>query len=85
MKKITALEIKKLKQTLKKQHIILTTDTALTNFIAQKSMAINQGARMIRKNIRELLENPIATLLIYDKIKNKKIKATVKNNRISLD
>ncbi len=85
LKKITALEIKKLKQTLKKQHIILTTDTALTNFIAQKSMAINQGARMIRKNIRELLENPIATLLIYDKIKNKKIKATVKNNRISLD
>ncbi len=84
LKKITALEIKKLEQTLKKQQITLITSPALINFIAQKSFALNQGARLIRKNIRELLENPIANLLVYDQVKDKKIKATIKNNRIFL-
>ncbi len=84
LKKITTLEIKKLKQTLKKQHITLIVDIALINFIAQKSLALNQGARMIRKNIRELLENPLATLIINEKIKNQKIKATLKNDRVVL-
>lgn len=84
LKKITVLEINKLKQKLKKQHITLTISRAVINFITQKSLAINQGARLIRKNLRELLENPIAKMIVYNEVKDEKIKADIKNGIIEL-
>jgi len=84
IKKITKKELKKLADRLAKQKISLTFNAAAINFIAKKSLAWNQGARLIRKNIQELLENPISEMIIYNRVKNGKISANVKNNSIKL-
>ena len=84
IKKITKKELKKLADRLAKQKISLTFNAAAINFIAKKSLAWNQGARLIRKNIQELLENPISEIIIYNRVKNGKISANVKNNSIKL-
>jgi len=84
IKKITKKELKKLADRLAKQKISLAFNAAAINFIAKKSLAWNQGARLIRKNIQELLENPISEMIIYNRVKNGKISANVKNNSIKL-
>ncbi|PIP27530.1 MAG: ATP-dependent Clp protease ATP-binding subunit ClpC [Candidatus Moranbacteria bacterium CG23_combo_of_CG06-09_8_20_14_all_39_10] len=84
IKKITKKELKKLADRLAKQKISLAFNAAAINFIAKKSLAWNQGARLIRKNIQELLENPISEIIIYNRVKNGKISANVKNNSIKL-
>ena len=66
------------------KNISFTYPKNVLTFLTEKSLAFNQGARLVRKNIQELLENPIAEMIIYDKIKNGKIKAEIKNKKIIL-
>ena len=83
--KITRLEIEKLSQRLAKQKINLVSEDKLSSFVATKSLATNQGARLIRKNVQELIENPIAEMIVYDKVKDGKIAVSVEKGKIKLN
>ena len=84
IQKISALEINKLKERVEKQEIVLSFNKKVADFIAEKSLAFNQGARLVRKNIQELIENPIAEMIIYDKVKNGRIVISIINNKLLL-
>jgi len=84
IKKITELELKKLSVRLKKQNVKINFDEKVINLIAEKSLGPKQGARMIRKNVQELLENPIAEMIVYDKVKSGKIEAKIEKGKIIL-
>jgi len=82
--RIVSLELEKLKTTLNAKKIALTTLKTVSTFLTEKSLAFDQGARLVRKNIQEFLEDPIAEMIVYEKVKNGKIKAEVKNKKISI-
>jgi len=82
--KITELELEKLIRQISKQGILLKYDSQLVRFISEKSLAKNQGARLVRKNIQELLENPIAEMLVYEKVKDNQISASIIKKKIVL-
>lgn len=82
--KIVELELEKLAKRILKQSLRLKFDSALIKFISEKSLAKNQGARLVRKNIQELLENPIAEMIIYEKVKNNTITVSVTKNKLRL-
>ena len=84
IKKITSRELKKIVLRLRKQKIELSLDKAIPVFIAEKSLAKNQGARLVRKNIQDMLEDRIAEMIIYDKVRNGKIKASIRKEEIRL-
>ncbi len=84
IKRITEKELGKLADRLTKQKISLSFNNAVINFIAEKSLAWNQGARLIRKNIQELLENPISEMIIYGRVKNGKIGVGIGKGEIKL-
>ena len=82
IKKITRLEMKKLKNRLSRQGKNLTYSEKVISLLSRKSLDLEQGARTVRKNIQELAENKIAETLINNKIKNGKIKLDVKEGKI---
>ena len=84
IEKIAALEAEKLREKLRRQEIEIFFSPKVIKLIAQESNKDSQGARLVRKNIRELLENPIAEMLVFGKVKSGKIKAEVKNGKIKL-
>ena len=79
---IVKLEINRLEKVLQDKNISFTYPKNVLTYLTEKSLAFNQGARLVRKNIQEFLENPIAEMIIYDKVKNGKIKAEIKNKKI---
>lgn len=82
--KIAQAEIEKLKARLLKKNIDLSFGKEVGDYIAEKSLAFDQGARLVRKNIQELIENPIAEMIIYDKVKNGKITVNIEKEEIKL-
>jgi ATP-dependent Clp protease ATP-binding subunit ClpC len=82
IKKITKLELTKLSDRLSEQKISLNFDKNAINFLAEKSLAENQGARLVRKNIQDLVENKIAELMVYGKVKNGKVLLSVENKKL---
>jgi ATP-dependent Clp protease ATP-binding subunit ClpA len=46
--------------------VALRYDAKIPNFLAEKSFAVDQGARLVRKNIQDFIENAIARELIRD-------------------
>jgi ATP-dependent Clp protease ATP-binding subunit ClpC len=84
IQKITRNEIAKLVKRIEKQNIKVTVSKESVAFIARKSLAFNQGARLIRKNIQELMENPIAEKIIYNKVVGDKISIGVKDGKVKL-
>lgn len=84
LSKIAALELKKLAGRIKQKGIVITFGKNTAEFIAEKSADPAQGARLVRKNIQDLVENKIAEMIMKDKIKNGKIKVEVKKGEIRL-
>lgn len=84
IQKIAGLEMQKLAARLLKKGLFLSFEKDVPAFIAQKSLAVNQGARLVRKNIQELVENPIAEMIIYGKVADGKITVMVKKGEIKL-
>ena len=83
--KIIDLEIEELKNKLTEQNIKLIVDKQVIQFISEKSYQPEQGARVIRRNVQEMIENKIAQELLRDKFKSgDTIKVKVKNNTIIL-
>jgi len=82
IKKITELELGKLSNRLVAQKISLNFGKNAINFLAEKSLAENQGARIVRKNIQDLVENKIAEMIVYEKVKNGKVLLSVENKKL---
>jgi len=73
IRRIAWIELEKLLVRLENQGVKMNLDRGLVNFIAEKSLAPEQGARLVRKNIQELVENPIARMIVHNKIRDGKI------------
>lgn len=64
VRSIVALELERLKKRLEDKGLTLTYNQSLVTFIGKKSFAPEQGARLIRRTIQELVEKPVAAKLI---------------------
>jgi ATP-dependent Clp protease ATP-binding subunit ClpC len=64
LKKITSLQIGYLQDRLADQKITLKVTAPVAKFIAEQSFDPAQGARFIRRNVQNLLEDPLAELII---------------------
>ena len=80
--KIARLYLKELVERLKHQEITLIIDPKVANFIAKRSYSPDIGARAIRQNIQELIENKIATKILTKKLTNQTITVKVKDEKI---
>jgi ATP-dependent Clp protease ATP-binding subunit ClpC len=69
LKAITELQLQELTALLNEQDIILQYSKNVIDFIADKSHAPEEGARLIRKNIQDYIEDPLAEHLITGKVK----------------
>ena len=84
LKKITQLQISLLQSRLLEQNVQLKVSLAVTKFISEKSFDPAQGARFVRKNIQDLLEDPLAEKIIGGKALNGVvIAAELKGDKIS--
>jgi len=82
IEKITKLEFENLKKRLKIQGIEFFYSSKLAGFIAKKSLAFDQGARLIRRNIQDLVEDKIARAIVEGRIKNNEIALDVEDDKI---
>lgn len=69
LKKITQLQLADLQARLDMQKITLKTTSAVIRFITEKSYDPLQGARYIRKNIQDLISDPLAEQIINEGLK----------------
>jgi len=83
--RIVGMELKKLSERLFAQKIQLVFNQDVTNFITKKSLAFNQGARLVRKNIQEIIEPKIAEMIVYDQVKNGKIAVEARKGEINFN
>ncbi|TSC96467.1 MAG: ATP-dependent Clp protease ATP-binding subunit ClpC [Candidatus Berkelbacteria bacterium Licking1014_2] len=74
IKKITQLQLDRLIERLAGEGIKLSFNQSVINHIAQNSFEPQYGARPIRRTITDLIENPIAELILANKNKPKNIK-----------
>lgn len=84
IKKITKIKLEKLSRRLESRKIKLNYDDLAVNFIADKSLNTSQGARLVRKNVRELIENPAAEMIIYGKVKDGKIAVSIEKGKMKI-
>lgn len=84
IRKIVLLELGYLvERMLRQQNISLQFDYKVARFLAEKSYDPAQGARLIRRNIAELIEDPLAEHLISGDISEmNEIKVTVENEKV---
>lgn len=78
---IAELEMQNLAKRLQERGITLKYPVALTKYIAEKSFAPEQGARLVRKNVQALVEKSIAETLI-DNPEKKSLRLSLKNNTV---
>lgn len=79
---ISKLELEKLKKRLKIQGIVLSYSPKIINFIAKKSLAFDQGARLVRRNIQEFVENQIAKTIVEGRLEDSKIILDIRGEKI---
>lgn len=86
IKKIAALQLQELSEHIaKQQNIQMSYDKELVKFIAEKSYDAAQGARLIRRNIQEMVEDRLAEKLINGEIKESSdVKIMVENGQIQI-
>ncbi len=85
IKKIVKLELDKLKEQLADQKLKLTIAPAIINYLADKSFDPSQGARLVRKNIQDLVEDLVAQEILQGKIKSgQEIRLDLKKGQIKL-
>lgn len=78
---IAALEMDILKKRLEAKGIALKYDKKILSHIAKKSYAPEQGARLVRKNIQDLIEKKIAKKLLTPPLK-KSLRLTLKGDTV---
>jgi ATP-dependent Clp protease ATP-binding subunit ClpC len=85
LEKIALKELAGLKERMSKLGYTLEIKPGVEKILAQKSTSKNQGARLVKKNISELVENKIAWMMMEDKIKNNKINIAAKNGKLMIN
>ncbi|MFZ1626484.1 MAG: AAA family ATPase, partial [Candidatus Moraniibacteriota bacterium] len=71
IERITSLELDRLKSRLTGQGIALTMPKTITEWIAKKSFAPEQGARLVRKNVQEYIESVLAEKMLAKRLPKK--------------
>lgn len=84
IRKIVRQELKKLTTRIYQQNIKLEYGNDVIDLITSKSQSSSQGARLVHKNIQEMLENPIAEMIVYDKVSNGEIKTSTHKGEIKI-
>ncbi|MDB4940370.1 MAG: ATPase domain protein [Candidatus Doudnabacteria bacterium] len=85
IEKISELQLQELAGHLKNQSISLQINPAAIKFISEKSFDPSQGARLVRRNIQDFIEDPLAEKLINDHYKEgSTVKIKVKDNALVL-
>jgi len=79
--KITVLQINDLNKRLREKKIILKVADKVVELLAKEGFSEEYGARNIRRKVQELLENPLADLLLSQKMKFHKVKVTQKEGK----
>ena len=80
---VSTIELNKLKSRLFLEGIEFEFDEEVCDFIAKDGFSALDGARPLKRSIRDLVENPIALQLISEeRSKKAKIKAQVSKNTI---
>lgn len=79
--RIVALEMDTLVKRLKGKGVVLRVDKKVLSFLAKKSFAPEQGARLVRKNIQDLIEKPVARRLLTAP-KKKSLRLTLKGDTV---
>ncbi len=83
LKEITKLQAAELQTRLLGQNIQLKIPANVLKYIADKSFDPGQGARYVRKNVQDLLEDPLAEKIIAGAVKEGgKIQAELKKDKI---
>lgn len=83
LKKITQLQISELQKRLLAQNVQLKISAKVMQHIADKSFDPSQGARFIRRNIQNMLEDPLAERIISGGAKSgATITADIKKDKI---
>jgi len=86
IKKILNLELTMLvERTLKQQNMTLSFDRDVVKFLADKSYDPTQGARLIRRNIQEMIEDQLAEKIITGEIAEMaEVKITVNTGKVQI-
>ncbi len=86
IKKIVSLELNRfVERVFKQQSITLSFDKDLVRFVAEKSYDPAQGARLVRRNIQEMIEDPLAEKIITGEVAEmSEAKITVAQNSVSI-
>ena len=82
LSEISKLELQKFKKRLKLQGIDFSYSKKVVDFVAKKSLAFDQGARLVRRNIQEFVEDKVAREIVEGKIRNNKISLDIKEEKI---
>lgn len=83
--KITKLLLKESQDRLKERKIRLDIDKAAIKLIAKEGFSDEYGARNLRRKIQELIENPLADLLLDQKDKVSKVRVAKVGNTLKLN
>ena len=81
IEQITVLELDRLKVRLATQNITLAFPSAIVKWIAKKSFAPEQGARLIRKNIQEYVESVLAEKMLAKRLP-KKLALSIRHDKV---
>lgn len=81
IEQIVSLELDTLTKRLKEKSITLKFDKKIIPQVAKKSFAPEQGARLVRKNIQNLIEKPVAQKIITHP-KKKLFRLSLKNDTV---
>lgn len=85
LKKIASLQLFELAGRLKKQGIIFQPSASLAKYLAEKSFDPSQGARFVRKNLENLIEDPMAEkILSLDLVANSRIDIEIKDDQLAI-
>lgn len=86
IKKIVALELAETFNHIQKNQLItISADSAAIKHIADKSYDPAQGARLVRRNMQEFIEDPLAEMIISgDVTEGSALRITAKNNKIEI-
>ena len=82
IKQVSTIELNKLKSRLFIEGIEFEFDEKVCDLIAKDGFSTLDGARPLKRSIRDLVENPIALQLISEERSKAKIKAQVSKNSI---
>lgn len=82
--RVAEAEFQKLKNRLLEQEYALEYHPQVIEFISRKSLSPEQGARLVRKNFQEMIENDIAQLIVDGKVKDNTINVRIKDGKIKI-